>query len=229
MTGERSSKSAGSTAPTLRPEEVKAYLGAHPDFLAEHPEIVATLTPPAINGGEVRDLQQYMVVKSREELARLKQEQDALIDTSRANMTVQAQVHNAALTLLEARSFEHLIHLLTTDLARSSTSMPSPSASRRRTGPPAGPRRLVSSSWSRTASIPVSARAAKSCWPTTYRPIPRSSDPRPAWCGARPWRAFAPASEPRKACWHWVRATRRSSNPARAPSFWSSSPRCWSD
>ncbi len=118
MTGERSSKSAGSTAPTLRPEEVKAYLGAHPDFLAEHPEIVATLTPPAINGGEVRDLQQYMVVKSREELARLKQEQDALIDTSRANMTVQAQVHNAALTLLEARSFEHLIHLLTTDLAQ---------------------------------------------------------------------------------------------------------------
>lgn len=121
MTGRRSPSKAGAAAgaPALRAEEIKAYLRAHPDFLLDNPELVEALTPPAVNGGgEVRDLQQYMVVKSREELRRLKEEQDALVDTSRANMTIQSQVHNAALTLVEARSFEHLIHLVTTHLAQ---------------------------------------------------------------------------------------------------------------
>lgn len=121
MTGERSPRDAdgSASAPLLRAEEIKAYLRAHPEFLVDNPEIVQALKPPAVNGGgEVRDLQQYMVVKSREEFRRLAEQQDALIDTSRANMTIQGQVHNAALTLVEARSFEHLIHLVTTDLAQ---------------------------------------------------------------------------------------------------------------
>lgn len=121
MTGERSPRDAGgsTSAPALQADEIKSYLTAHPDFFLDNPELVEALTPPALNGdGKVRDLQQYMILKSREEVRHLQEQQDALVDTSRANMAIQGQVHNAVLTLVEARSFEHLIHLVTTDLAQ---------------------------------------------------------------------------------------------------------------
>ncbi|MDP6706353.1 MAG: DUF484 family protein [Alphaproteobacteria bacterium] len=121
MSGERSPRDAGGSSGriALGSDEIKAYLRAHPEFLCDNPELVETLTPPAINGSDqVRDLQQYMVLKSRDELRHLRAQQEALVDTSRANQAIQAQVHSAVLTLVEARSFEHLIHLVTTELAQ---------------------------------------------------------------------------------------------------------------
>jgi uncharacterized protein YigA (DUF484 family) len=58
-----------------------------------------------------------MLQHQRGEMAKLKLQNRALIATSRANLATQARVHQAALALLAAGSFEQLIQIVTTDLA----------------------------------------------------------------------------------------------------------------
>jgi len=99
-------------------DEVLAYLARHPGFLADHPELAETLTPPAPRHGEgVVDLQQFMLVRLQNEIARIKGQQRALISTSRSNLTSQTRIHAAVLALVGATSFELLIQTVTTDLA----------------------------------------------------------------------------------------------------------------
>lgn len=97
---------------------VSDYLRRHPDFLARHPELLDVLEPPMREQGEgVVDLQQFMLDRLRGELSRLRESRDDLIYTGRANMASQGRVHEATLAILSARSFEHLIETVTTDLA----------------------------------------------------------------------------------------------------------------
>lgn len=97
---------------------VAEYLRAHPDFLCKHSELLDVLTPPGRNNGDgVADLQQFMVEKLRRDLAEVAAARDALVVTGRCNLSAQARVHKATLALLKARSFEHFIETLTTDLA----------------------------------------------------------------------------------------------------------------
>lgn len=121
MSGERTRRETGGTAgaPTLDALQVKSYLEAHPEFLVEHPDLVEVLAPPGREAGDnVHDMQQFMLRRLRDEVRRLKSQQRVLVETSRTNMSIQSQVHQAALALLEARSFEHLIHIVTTDLSQ---------------------------------------------------------------------------------------------------------------
>ena len=105
------------SAPTLTPGEVVAYLRRHPGFLAEHGELLQVLTPPTHRRGEgVIDMQHFMLQRLQTELARIKNQQRALIATSRANLATQSRIHQAVLALLAAPSFEHLIQIVTTDL-----------------------------------------------------------------------------------------------------------------
>jgi uncharacterized protein YigA (DUF484 family) len=97
---------------------VADYLRRHPDFLTEHPELIPTLTPPELRRGEgVVDMQHFMLQRLRTELARTKNQQRALIATSRSNLTSQNRIHSAALAIVAATSFEQLIQTVTTDLA----------------------------------------------------------------------------------------------------------------
>lgn len=99
-------------------EEVSAFLRQHPDFLAQHAELVQVLTPPMVSRGDrVVDFQHFMVERLRADLQRLKERQRELVATSRANMNSQTRIHAAVLALLDAQSFEHLIQTITTDLA----------------------------------------------------------------------------------------------------------------
>jgi len=96
---------------------VADYLRRHPDFLARHSDLLDVLEAPARDHGEgVVDLQQFMMDRLRGEITRLRESRDDLVHTSRINMNAQARVHQAALTLLSARSFEHLIETVATDL-----------------------------------------------------------------------------------------------------------------
>lgn len=102
----------------VTPEEVAAYLRDHPDFLAQHAELIHHLTPPLVDRGPgVVDLQSFMLDRLRGEVRRLKDQQRELIGTTRANMNSQNRVHAAVLFLLDAQSFEQLIQTVTTDLA----------------------------------------------------------------------------------------------------------------
>jgi len=97
--------------------QVSAYLRAHPGFLVEHPELLDVLDPPACNGGNgVIDLGRAMVERLRREVAEVAAARDAVVETGRGNLAAQARVHEAILILLAARSFEHFIETLTTDV-----------------------------------------------------------------------------------------------------------------
>ncbi len=102
----------------LTTAEVEAYLTAHPDFLALRPELMSKLLPPSRFGhSPVVDFQQAMVRALQNRLGDYEQTQQDLIATSRVNLSVQGHVHQAVLSLLAARNFEHLIEIVTTDLA----------------------------------------------------------------------------------------------------------------
>jgi hypothetical protein len=98
--------------------EVAAYLRRNPDFLARHSELLDVLEPPARQEGEgVVDLQQFMLDRLRGEVARLRDQQNDLIQTGRANLASTGRVHEAVLAILRAASFEHLIETVVTDLS----------------------------------------------------------------------------------------------------------------
>ncbi|MBM3573300.1 MAG: DUF484 family protein, partial [Alphaproteobacteria bacterium] len=103
-------------------QAVAAYLRAHPNFLLEHPDLVHILTPPARTtepgpGAGVVDMQQFMLKRLQGEIDRLKRDQRELVQTGRSNLAIQTRVHAASLALLGASTFEHLIQIVTTDLA----------------------------------------------------------------------------------------------------------------
>ena len=101
-----------------RSDEVRRYLSDNPDFLTAHPDLLTVLTPPIHRRGEgVVDMQRYMIDRLQKQLSALRSEQRELIAAARGNAASQARVHSAALALLEARTLEHLIEVVTTDLA----------------------------------------------------------------------------------------------------------------
>ncbi len=102
----------------LTAEDVVAWLAAHPDFLVRRPDLVALIAPPERElGDQVADFQQALIRR----LKRTVDEQQALsrelIDTSRDNLSITSQVHEAIIRLLEANSFEQMIQIVTTDFA----------------------------------------------------------------------------------------------------------------
>ena len=98
--------------------EIVAYLREHPDFLDRHPDALRLLRAPTRPTGDgVLDFQHFMLERLRHDLSRLQDEQKSLIATSRSNLTSQCRVHKAVLSMLRAPSFEHLLQIVTTDLA----------------------------------------------------------------------------------------------------------------
>ncbi|HET8727729.1 MAG TPA: DUF484 family protein [Alphaproteobacteria bacterium] len=98
--------------------EVAAWLAEHPDFLNQHPDLLARMNPPPSTRPDgVVDLQSFMAERLRSEVERLKGQQRAIISATRANHNSQNRVHAAILFLLDAENFEQLIQTITTDLA----------------------------------------------------------------------------------------------------------------
>lgn len=113
-------RSAGGKAATqpVSADLVAAYLRRHPDFLAQHVDLLDVLTPPARDRGQgVIDLQQVMVERLRRENAELNDLRNDLVATGRSNLAIQSRVHHAILALLRAASFEEFVETITTDLA----------------------------------------------------------------------------------------------------------------
>jgi hypothetical protein len=98
--------------------EVAAFLEQHPEFFAEHPDLLDSLsTPSPENEGGVVNLQHFLVERLRQQLTEARHAHDGLVAIGRANLTIQARVNRAVLALLSARSFEQLIEFVATDLA----------------------------------------------------------------------------------------------------------------
>ncbi len=98
-------------------EEVRDYLGRHPDFLSRNPELLEALsTPSRWSGDGVVDMQQFMLERLRGEIDSLRGCAQDVIETSRTNMSAQTRVHAAVLALLTAKDFDHLLRTIAEDL-----------------------------------------------------------------------------------------------------------------
>jgi uncharacterized protein YigA (DUF484 family) len=98
--------------------DVLGYLREHPDFLNRHPDALRLLRAPARETGDgVLDFQHFMLERLRHDLSGLQDEHKTLIATSRSNLASQCRVHKAVLSMLRAPNFEHLLQIVTTDLA----------------------------------------------------------------------------------------------------------------
>lgn len=101
----------------LTADRVADYLRRHPDFLVDHPELLAVLAAPGQSSANVVDFQQAMVARLREDNEKLRAAQDYLVTTARNNQSIQARVHDGVLSILRAPSFETMIQTVTADLA----------------------------------------------------------------------------------------------------------------
>jgi hypothetical protein len=102
---------------------VAAWLRAHPDFFERHADLMVALTlparefgKPAEGGGEIVDLQRFVLSRLQAEVGRRDKACNELIDAGRSNLQSQARIHEAALALLGARSLDHLLERVSTDL-----------------------------------------------------------------------------------------------------------------
>ena len=117
-TGKGRSTGSSERGRGLSADDVAAYLRRHPDFLYRHSDLLNGLEPPCQHqGAGVIDFQHAMVKHLREEVGSLTAARDELIGTSRINRSAQSRVHESVLALLDARSFEHFIERVTTDIA----------------------------------------------------------------------------------------------------------------
>lgn len=97
--------------------QVIAYLRRHPDFLFRHPELLDIQASPARHKeSQVVDLQHFMVERLRQDVAKLRANQDEIIANSRDNLGTQERIHKAVLAMLEAETFEEFIDIITGDL-----------------------------------------------------------------------------------------------------------------
>ncbi len=119
MTGEREKSNldlGDEEAP--RPESVRRYLLDNPAFFDQNADILRALTPAEqYQQSPVVDLQQFMAGRLRDDVARLHESRQQVIEASRANLRAQGEVHQAVLAIVAADTFEGMIAVITGDLA----------------------------------------------------------------------------------------------------------------
>lgn len=118
------SKPEASTPSEITDVQVVAFLRENPDFLERYPQLLSVIVPPERefedadpSGGEVVDLQGAMLDRMRSELAQRDEQSGELIDAGRANLQSQNRIHAAVIALLSSRSLDHMLEILTIDLA----------------------------------------------------------------------------------------------------------------
>ena len=99
-------------------DDVVAYLKAHPTFLTEHPELAAAIAQPAApsSGPGVIDMQQAILKRLRTEIDRLKNERVEIIENSKQNQIIQNRIQAAVISIIQATTFEKMIHVVTHEL-----------------------------------------------------------------------------------------------------------------
>ena len=107
-----------STPTEMTRQMVADYLRANPNFLIENPELLDSLIPPEANHGRgVIDFQYYAIDHLRSASRKLKDRFHRLITSAQDNLSVQHQVHKAALAMVRATTAEQLLGAITVDLA----------------------------------------------------------------------------------------------------------------
>ena len=98
-------------------DDVVAFLKANPKFLAQNPGAMDYLIPPKSTDRKVKDFMSFMVEKLKQDKEKVVTTARTLVENARSNMNNQQRIQNVVLRLLEARTFEEFIEILTMDMA----------------------------------------------------------------------------------------------------------------
>jgi len=99
-------------------EQVIEFLKKNPKFLQANPSAMEFLIPPKTNGDKkVKDFQSFMIERLKQDKEKVVSTTRELIDNARSNMNNQLRIQNVILRLLEAKSFEEFIHIITMDMS----------------------------------------------------------------------------------------------------------------
>ena len=102
------------STPGLCSDEVRTYLMAHSELIANDAELIAAILPPSrVSGRNVVDMQQFVIGKLQSQVRTLRDIQSELIEASSLNSLAREQVHAAALALLDARDFGQFLEYVT--------------------------------------------------------------------------------------------------------------------
>jgi uncharacterized protein len=108
---------SGRQVKLITADDVVAYLKAHPDFFEKHAELAETLAiTPRAQGPGVIDMQQAILKRLRSEIDRLKSERTEIIANSKQNQIVQNRIQAAVISIIQATTFEKMIHVVTHEL-----------------------------------------------------------------------------------------------------------------
>tara|TARA_R110000868_G_scaffold338485_2_gene599247 strand:- start:4115 stop:4801 length:687 start_codon:yes stop_codon:yes gene_type:complete len=99
--------SDGTTAEPMNADAIRNYLLSNPDFIREDAELFALLAHRDTGEGVI-DLGAAARSKLLAELRQLKSLNSSIIETARANLATQSQIHMAVLALLEVDSLAAL-------------------------------------------------------------------------------------------------------------------------
>lgn len=93
---------AGAAGPELPPAAaVAAFLRAHPEFLADHPDLYRTLNPPKrVHGERMADHMAAMLSAERRRVRGLEADMDAALNAERAGNGLTIRVRLAVLALM---------------------------------------------------------------------------------------------------------------------------------
>jgi uncharacterized protein YigA (DUF484 family) len=109
---------SGRKVKLITADDVVAYLKSHPSFLADHPELAASIAQPAApaTGPGVIDMQQTILRRLRTEIDKLKTERVEIIANSKQNQIIQNRIQAAVISIIQATTFEKMIHVVTHEL-----------------------------------------------------------------------------------------------------------------
>lgn len=100
----------------LHEDDVRDYLIMNPDFFDLNVDLLTLMKPTRSNrGGNLVDFQAILLERLQHEVAALTDAQGTIIHASRSNMTTQARIHAAVLSLFEAEDYDHLCHIVCND------------------------------------------------------------------------------------------------------------------
>ncbi len=115
------SKPESATAPqpeVLSAGRVEAFLRSNPGFLAERPELMDVLAPPQRHHGDnVGDWQAFLIEKLRSDACDARDQETQLVDRTRRDRSLQDRIHAGALVMIGAVDLDHLVEIVTSDLA----------------------------------------------------------------------------------------------------------------
>lgn len=99
-------------------KDVIAFLKANPKFLQQNPEVCDFLIPPQSGDGKkVKDFTSFMIQRLKNDKEAVLNTTREIVENARNNMNNQQRIHSAILRLLEARSFDEFIQIITMDLS----------------------------------------------------------------------------------------------------------------